>query len=49
MRAHLLEMAGDPEAAAAAYRAAESRTTSVPDQHYLTIQAARVKAQTPLS
>jgi hypothetical protein len=42
-------MAGDTEAAAAAYRAAASRTTSVPEQHYLTIQAARVKAQTSLS
>jgi len=49
VRAHLLEMAGDKEAAAAAYLAAASRTTSVPEQHYLTIQAARVKAQTSLS
>jgi hypothetical protein len=28
---------------------AASRTTSVPEQHYLTIQAARVKAQSSLS
>ena len=49
VRAHLFEMAGDTRAAVAHYRAAASRTTSVPEQHYLTIQAARlsVPAQRP--
>jgi RNA polymerase sigma factor (sigma-70 family) len=42
VRAHLLEMAGDTEGAAAYYRAAASRTTSIPEQHYLTLQAARL-------
>jgi predicted RNA polymerase sigma factor len=41
-RAHLLEMAGDAEAAVAEYRAAAERTTSVPEQHYLITQAARL-------
>jgi hypothetical protein len=41
-------MAGDTEAAAAAYRAAASRTTSIPEQHYLTIQA-RPRQSTDLS
>jgi RNA polymerase sigma factor (sigma-70 family) len=45
VRAHLLEMAGDPEAAVAHYRAAASRTTSVPEQHYLATQAARLAAR----
>jgi RNA polymerase sigma factor (sigma-70 family) len=44
VRAHLLEMAGDRDAAAAHYRAAASRTTNVPEQHYLTTQAARLRA-----
>ena len=35
VRAHLLEMAGDTEAALAHYRAAASRTTSLPEQRYL--------------
>ena len=42
VRAHLLEMAGDVEAAVAEYRAAADRTTSLPEQHYLTAQAARL-------
>ncbi len=41
-RAHLLERAGDTEAAVAEYRTAADRTTSVPEQHYLTTQAARL-------
>jgi RNA polymerase sigma factor (sigma-70 family) len=44
VRAHLLEMAGDTQAAVAHYRAAASRTTNVPEQNYLTIQAARLRA-----
>ena len=43
VRAHLLEMAGEAEAAIAEYRTAASRTTSLPEQHYLTTQAARLK------
>jgi predicted RNA polymerase sigma factor len=46
-RAHLFEMAGDTEAAVAHYRAAASRTTSIPEQHYLTTQAARLRTVTP--
>jgi RNA polymerase sigma factor (sigma-70 family) len=43
VRAHLLEMAGDTRAALAHYRAAASRTTSLPEQRYLAMQAARLK------
>jgi predicted RNA polymerase sigma factor len=43
VRAHLLEMAGDTDAAVAHYRAAAARTTSLPEQRYLTTQAARLK------
>ena len=42
VRAHLLEMAGEVEPAIAEYRTAASRTTSLPEQHYLTTQAARL-------
>lgn len=42
VRAHLLEMAGDAEAAIAHYKAAASRTTSIPERNYLTIKAARL-------
>ncbi|MEE6263177.1 RNA polymerase sigma factor [Plantactinospora sonchi] len=41
-RAHLLEMAGDRPAAIAHYRAAASRTASLPERHYLTLRAARL-------
>jgi predicted RNA polymerase sigma factor len=44
VRAHLLEMAGDHEAAVAHYRAAADGTTSMPERHYLTSQAARLSA-----
>jgi RNA polymerase sigma factor (sigma-70 family) len=40
VRAHLLEMAGDD--AAAYYRLAARRTTSLPEQRYLTARAARL-------
>jgi RNA polymerase sigma factor (sigma-70 family) len=40
VRAHLLEMAGDTEAAARHYRAAAARTTSLAERHYLTTKAA---------
>jgi len=42
VRAHLLEMSGDVDAAVAEYRAAAGRTKSVPEQNYLTTQAARL-------
>jgi RNA polymerase sigma factor (sigma-70 family) len=42
VRAHLLEMAGDREAAITQYQIAASRTTSLPEQHYLMAQAARL-------
>ena len=40
--AHLLEMAGDLEAAWTAYRAAARRTLSVPERRYLESRAARL-------
>jgi predicted RNA polymerase sigma factor len=42
VRAHLLEMAGQREAARAAYREAARRTTSLPEQRYLQERAARL-------
>ena len=42
VRAHLLEMAGEVDAALAEYETAASRTTSVPENHYLTMRAARL-------
>ncbi|MEV0319723.1 sigma-70 family RNA polymerase sigma factor [Streptomyces sp. NPDC050659] len=42
VRAHLLERAGDPEAARAAYRSAAKGTLSVPERHYLQMRAARL-------
>ena len=42
VRAHLLEMAGDREAAITHYRIAASRATSVPERNYLVLQAARL-------
>jgi len=42
VRAHLLEQAGDAEAAAAAYRRAATLTTNLAEQRHLTRQAARV-------
>ncbi len=44
VRAHLLEMAGDDDAARAAYRLAAQRTTSLPEQRYLEDKAARLTA-----
>jgi len=35
-------MSGDTEGAIAAYRIAANRTNSLPEQHYLTTQAARL-------
>ncbi len=42
VRAHLLEMAGDHQTAMSHYRKAASRTTSLPERNYLTLQAARL-------
>jgi RNA polymerase sigma factor (sigma-70 family) len=42
VRAHLLEMAGDLDAARATYRAAAQRTASIPQQRYLLARAARL-------
>ena len=44
VRAHLLELAGDDEAARDAYREAARRTTSLPEQRYLERRAARLPA-----
>jgi RNA polymerase sigma factor (sigma-70 family) len=43
VRAHLLEMAGDRQAAIAHYRAAAGRTTSIPERDYLMAQAGRLE------
>jgi predicted RNA polymerase sigma factor len=42
VRAHLLEMAGDAEAAVEDYRAAARLTTSIPECRYLEARAARI-------
>jgi predicted RNA polymerase sigma factor len=42
VRAHLLERAGDVDAAIGQYRAAAARTTSIPERDYLTMKAARL-------
>jgi len=47
VRAHLLERAGDRDAAASHYRAAAGKTTSTPERNYLMTRAARVDASTP--
>jgi len=44
VRAHLLELAGDRDAAIAHYHSAASRTASLPERNYLTTQAARLAA-----
>ncbi|MFF9147001.1 RNA polymerase sigma factor [Streptomyces sp. NPDC014861] len=41
-RAHLLELSGDPAAAAVAYREAARRTTSAPERRHLTERARRL-------
>jgi RNA polymerase sigma factor (sigma-70 family) len=42
VRAHLLELAGDRERAIVLYRAAATRTASLPERNYLLTQAARL-------
>ena len=43
VRAHLIEMSGDVEAAIRHYRAAAGRTTSVPERNYLMMKAASLQ------
>ncbi len=43
VRAHLLELAGDHQAAITHYRTAAGRTTSLPERNYLMTQAARLR------
>jgi predicted RNA polymerase sigma factor len=44
VKAHLLEMAGDTEAARESYRAAARATTSQPERRYLEARASRLPA-----
>jgi RNA polymerase sigma factor (sigma-70 family) len=44
-RAHLLELAGEPAAAAADYREAARRATSLPERRHLTTRATRLGSQ----
>jgi predicted RNA polymerase sigma factor len=43
VRAHLLELAGDPGAARASYRSAARRATNLPEKRYLEMRAARLR------
>jgi predicted RNA polymerase sigma factor len=45
VRAHLLDQAGDTDAALAEYREAAALTTSLPERRYLLARAARLRAQ----
>ena len=45
VRAHMLEMAGEPAAARDSYRLAARRATSLPEQRYLEDRAARLRAE----
>jgi len=45
VRAHLLELAGDREAAVGHYRAAAGKTGSLPERNYLLTQAARLSSE----
>ena len=49
VRAHLSELAGDQEAAAAHYRTPAGRTTNLPERDYLLTQAARLEEGIPTS
>jgi predicted RNA polymerase sigma factor len=48
VRAHLLEMAGDRDGAIKHYRAAASKTGSLPERDYLLMQAARLSSESRL-
>jgi hypothetical protein len=45
VRAHLLELSGDRDAAIAEFRVAASRATNLREQQYLTTQAARLATE----
>jgi predicted RNA polymerase sigma factor len=45
VRAHLLERAGDVQAAIVCFERAAARTTSSAEQNYLRMRAARVRAR----
>jgi predicted RNA polymerase sigma factor len=45
VRAHLLDMAGDHEAAREHYRLAARRTLSIPEQRYLESRAAQLSSR----
>ena len=45
VRAHLLELAGDREAAITQYRSAAGKTRSLPERNYLLTQAARLSGE----
>jgi RNA polymerase sigma factor (sigma-70 family) len=47
VRAHLLEMAGEPDAATQAYRVAARRTLSLPERRYLESRAAGLDRRSP--
>jgi predicted RNA polymerase sigma factor len=47
VRAHLLEQAGDPDAARESYLRAARMTASLPEQRYLTRRAARLRPAPP--
>jgi len=47
VRAHLLEMEGDVDAAIACYQRAAGKTTSIPERNYLMAQAARLTGPRP--
>ncbi len=49
VRAHLLELAGDDQAAIAHYQIAAGRTASLPERNYLMTQAARLRESTAAS
>ncbi|MFD5819464.1 RNA polymerase sigma factor [Streptomyces sp. NPDC127038] len=44
VRGHLLERAGDPAAARAAYASAAAKTLSLPERRYLEVRAARLRS-----
>ena len=48
VRAHLLELAGDRQAAVRNYRAAAAKTANLPERNYLLRQAARLSSVPPL-
>jgi RNA polymerase sigma factor (sigma-70 family) len=48
VRAHLLELAGDLEAAVRHYRAAAAKTANLPERHYLLTRAARLSSELEL-